>query len=576
MFKLAKMQETLLKRSVDNRERNLENYCQTVIQLDSQAFSSLVDELNLISEHNRTLEEELQFLEQIKNSYEQLYELQLTFKRVCEDYGKELKLSDLSQINIPFINKRLSIISGYLVNQKNIVINKERLDKLNDQLVNEEKNNKFIIERLLNYEKILRENFVSAEGRAIVGGKLQYISVVSEYKEVGYDFKELLQNVELLKSLLSSVSEERDSVEEKLKTANICYNTNPSYDTRLVCDEIGKEFYKVKYKLILLKILQLLVNDYSNFDLFKEKREKILDLLKHRNICLNNLDIQISIDPFSRTKVTEQLEDVAAYSDNSKLIVKIKKEIAELSDRIENMYTENERYSIELNDVEDLIISKIGISDIDISNVVLDFITPIENERKDYLSNQVVEVKECSDLVNMNIVKQKTDSVIKRVNEMISSRHLQTESNAEVLAPELVIVSKPVVKFDKIMETDTLLESVQHQKNDLNNNLENNKVQLDAGINFSIFETVEPFEATPLFTEKVEDADEIHVNKIDSSKLNLSANDGNMGMPDLVWDVQMESVDSKIDGEVEHDFEQQIEELLADNDIDSKIKKLVA
>ena len=57
----------------------------------------------------QNLEEEIQFLEAIKDNYNQLMELQLGFRKVCELYGaKELKLSDLSQLNIDYVDNRIN------------------------------------------------------------------------------------------------------------------------------------------------------------------------------------------------------------------------------------------------------------------------------------------------------------------------------------------------------------------------------------------------------------------------------------------------------------------------------------
>ena len=117
MLKLAKMQETLLKVTVENRQENLEKYKDIVIEIDKQAFASLLEELKQVNDHNQTLEDELQFMEMVSDYYNQLYELQLSFKEVCELYGDNgLQLSDLSQIDIDYINNRKNLIEGYLVN----------------------------------------------------------------------------------------------------------------------------------------------------------------------------------------------------------------------------------------------------------------------------------------------------------------------------------------------------------------------------------------------------------------------------------------------------------------------------
>ena len=211
MFKLARMQESLLRATDLNREENLANYKKTVAQIDAQAFADILEELKHIDEHNQSLEDEVQYLERIKSCYDQLLELQLSFRRVCELYGgDELKLSDLSQLNIQYIENRINTINGYLINLKNIGVNKDRIQALGEQLVIEEKKRELLGSRLLELEEELRRNFVDAEGRIVVDGELQYSSVISEYKKLGLDFEALLLDVSELDRLLAEVVRERE------------------------------------------------------------------------------------------------------------------------------------------------------------------------------------------------------------------------------------------------------------------------------------------------------------------------------------------------------------------------------
>ena len=50
MLKLAKMQETLLKATTNNRQENLKKYKEIVMEIDKQAFSSLLDEIKKVKE----------------------------------------------------------------------------------------------------------------------------------------------------------------------------------------------------------------------------------------------------------------------------------------------------------------------------------------------------------------------------------------------------------------------------------------------------------------------------------------------------------------------------------------------
>lgn len=438
MLKLSKMQETLLKVSdKTNIQSNLNKYINTVMEIDKQAFSGLFDELSQLNEHNRTLEEELQFLEQVKSYYDQLYELQMSFKNVCEMYdNNDLKLSDMSRVDIEYIENRISTINGYLINKKNIVENKKKLQQLNDDLVVEEKNSRVLSERLSSFERDLVDNFINAEGRIIEDGKLQYLSVISEYKNLDYDFELLLRDKLAIDRELTKLNNEKTEVEEKVKVAEICFERSPNSESKQIYNEIKKEYFKIKYRLSLLKILHLLNQECTTYDLFKEKREKILDLIKYRKDCLEKLGVHVSIDPFDRTRVSEQLDMISSLKDNYKSLNKIRKLIAELSERIEEMETQNDRYMLEIKNTKELIIDKMSMSDIDVSSVIIDIDDYVANKKVE--DNQVVSVKDINNGFNMSIINQKTSGVIKRVNEMMNV--ISNPVQDELVVPDLVIV----------------------------------------------------------------------------------------------------------------------------------------
>lgn len=628
MLKQKKMLEALLRVSVENRQENLEKYKNIVMKIDEQAFTSLLNELKQINDHNQTLEDELQFMEMVSDYYNQLYELQLSFKEVCELYGdNDLQLSDLSQIDIDYINNRKNLIEGYLVNSKNIDANKKKLEKLNDSLIEEEKTRMLLSRRLLEYEEILRKNFENAEGRIIVDGKLQYISVISEYKELDYDFKILLYDKDMLKQLLSKVSEDRLEIDEKYKTAEICYNSNPSVDSKHILDDISKEFFKVRYRLTMLKILELLVEDYDSCELFKEKREKLLDLIKYRVVCLKNLGQRISIDPFTRTKIEEQLNATSLMLDNSKKISKIKKEISELSSFVDEMISQNRDYRIDLNETKDLIIDTVSMEDM-VS--LVDIPDSVYFEEQRVSDNQVVSMKDVTDNFNMSIVRQKTGSVIKRVNQMMSGNEVtESDDKIEIVSPELVIVGQPLdeVVVDNMEETkeddtisDELLDVTQFDDITLTNDFDDDKIDVedvvvqedDAELTLkdeednnsisnsydsSIFETVDPFVSMPLFEDRTDEDDlnvseelvDIEDSKEDNEELKIIEEDEDINLeikeepedevPDAFWITQSEDdVNASQDKTIENvvlSFDEQINALLSDKE-KTKIKKLSA
>lgn len=622
MFKLAKMQESLLRATDTNREENLNNYKKTVAQIDGQAFADILEELKHIDEHNQSLEDEVQFLERIKSCYNQLLELQLSFRKVCELYGGEdLKLSDLTQLNIEYIDNRINTINGYLINLRNISENKDKIQQLSEQLVVEEKKRNLFASRLLELEEVLRRNFKNAEGRYLVDGQLQYCSVVSEYKKLDLDFEQLLTDIESLDDLLLLAEKERAEANEKLNTAQLCYDNAPTTESKQILDEIRKDSLKYKYRLTMLKILKLLSQDCDDYDSFREKREQILDLIKYRLACIESLGIRISIDPFARTKVNEQLDSVISMSDNSKTINRIRKEIGQLTARTEEMVSQNSDYLISLSDTKTLLQSSVGMSDIDISMIDVPLEESVLDEVKVVENNQVVRVRSIADALNMSIVGQKTASVIKRVNQMINGSVAVREPETldevvtdDPVVPELVIVPKAVQKkptleteveepveesaptltvvdtspafdtvdnpFDFVPDLSMAVSASEDEKAE-----ETTLVDTGEKVDFSnLFETVVPFTEPEMFADRSEES-LVSENSLSAAELEQLTNkpeedlqlqyNNEDEMPEAFWTTEEESNELTDDNILS--FEDQINALLSsEKGEDVKTRKLVA
>lgn len=588
MLKLAKMQEKLLKMSSNNKESNIEQYKITAAKIDKQAFESLLKELEQVNIHNQSLEEELEFLETIKNYYNQLYELQLSFIRVLEEYNSnKINLSDLKQIDIEYINTRIDTINGYLINKKNLETNKKRLEQLSEELVEEERKNKYQEEKLLEYESALRENFLNAEGRTIEAGKLQYISVQSEYSSLGYNLKHLLENKDELKQELTKIELEQNEIKEKLKAAEICYNSVPNSSSKQILNDIEEEFLKIRYCLTMLKILQYLTINYTEYELFKEKRENLLDLIKYRANCLKKLNINISIDPFERTKIQEQLEMINGQKNNAKIISKIKKEIVNLSERVEEMTQQNEEYLIKLSNKK--IKLTVELKD-NPEQSILNEENKININFEDLLEihtledNQVIGIKEPSAEFNMRIVKDKTNSVIKRVNEMITTEYKE-EIQEDTKTPELVIVESVSPKEEILLEQPTLEpEIIINELSDEPEENTNSKQELS--IDSELFTTTDPFENVLLFQDKVEEEvkpeedleitfEEIKNPELPELKVELDTPTDEM--PEAFWTTQEDNKQESDIKETMPSFDEQIEALLSsDNNNKNLVKKLSA
>lgn len=623
MFKLAKMQEALLKVSNSNVDDNLNKYKSTVIEIDKKAYDAVLEQSRHIDRHNQTLEEELDFLESIKNAYEQLFELQMSFKNICERYGDDtLLLSDLSKLNIEYIENRVNAIKGYLLNKKNIETNKERLQDLNEQLVSEEKSKLTIDQKLLSLEDELRNSFISAEGRNLKDGNLQYTSISDEYKRIDLDLDLLLDNIDLLKEILLRVESEQIEAAEKVRAAEICYSSILTSESRQMLEDANIELLNVKYRIAMLKMIELLHENNDDYDLFIEKRKTLLDLIRFRLSCCEKLGIKVSIDPFSRIKVREQMEMVLALPNNSKKISRIRKEISQLNSWTEEMLSQNSGYLLTLNDTRKIIEDNMSMNDVDITPI-----TTFEEfaAKKEVKNNQVVRVRNVLSKFNMSRARQKTLLVIKRVNDMMGTTHTEeiVQSVDDSVVPELVIspvISNMVdmeqpeeIMVGTIPETEEILfeedDTVAFEDEDIvfgeeevltlpeeqvdTNGLVDVPLQPVLSDNVDLFETVNPFEEPILFNDKVEffvpEAEVVSselqvpslpemfsVEEKKEPTLGLVDAEGTDAMPEAFWVTQddnslIENEDNIIS------FDEQINALLASDDAaEVKIKRKVA
>lgn len=167
-LKLLKMKEKLLEVTEGNQEAALDDYKKLAIEIDNEMYEAIINKIKNTNYHNLPLEEQLKFLTDIEKDYESFNEFQCEFRNVVEKYtDSEFDLSDIGNILIDVIRNRISIISGYLINIKNIERNKEKLEKLNTQLITEEKKKEAIEEKLIQLDDELINNMLNAEGRLI-------------------------------------------------------------------------------------------------------------------------------------------------------------------------------------------------------------------------------------------------------------------------------------------------------------------------------------------------------------------------------------------------------------------------
>lgn len=554
-FKLLKMTESLLSRVDDDRLREdaLDRYAILSKKIDEKSFQELVRRIKEY-EHNQTLEEELDELEEIDNSYIQLEETQYKFKNIYKMYtDKKLSLSELDEIDIEKIRNRKNLVLGYLVNKKNIQELKKQLEEWNEQLINEDKKRANARDKFKRLEDELRKSFVNAEGRKETVSA--YTSVRNEYEDNGMDLNKLIQDKEFMDETYRTITSRRQEKEELLETGKICYESNPSKENKEILDNLRMEAVKVRYQLSLIKIARLIASEMDEYDKLIDKREQLLDLIKKRVSYLGTLGKKFVVDPFGRVKIQEQLGYIeTSLEDNSKIIMRIRKSINEGSNRLEELINDNSTFLSELNaqDME-FICDKKKFGDIDASFVDI-FDTKDDNDdEKIILDNQVVSVRDTSQKFRTNIVREKTSGVIRRVYEMVMNEEIPDSKMEE--APQLVMEEvdndiedilddKTTQPADDMFELDDISsDTYDSDKHDGiissesfvdkdNSNIKEEKPivsipheYLDKINDQSLFENNEgnPFESIKLFDDKAS-------NSLDKTKGNRE----NMSMEDVV------------------------------------------
>lgn len=421
-FKLLKMNESLLSKIKDKEliDKTIKDYSLLAKKIDERNYQEFISRIKN-KKHNQTLEEELSYLEELENEYTQLEELQCKFRNIYSMYcDDELSLSDLSTIKIDKIRERKNLISGYLINIKNIDTTKGELEKFNEQLIFEDKKRTNNRERYLRLEEELKNAFINAEGRKETVSA--YTSVKNEYEENGFDIQRLVNDKEYLNSKLIEVQNIRKEKEDLLKTGKICYENMPSKENKEVLNSLNVDAIVARYQLSLLKIVNLIVNYQDSYDKLLEKREQLLDLIKKRVSYLGTLGKKFVVDPFSRIKIQEQVGYIeTSLEDNTRMISRIRKSINESSNKLEELMNKNSEYLMIIpQEHDDYIVDKLSFSDVDVSsvndNILVGDWTNIVDSVYD---NQVISVKDMPNSFKKDIVSEKTRGVITRVYEMV-------------------------------------------------------------------------------------------------------------------------------------------------------------
>lgn len=581
-YKLLKMNESLLSKlsSDDIRfKKTIDTYKELAIKIDRSNYNDFIDKINNYS-NNQSLQEELEYLDELENGYGQLNEMQCRFRSIYSTYGldDDFKLSDLGSIDIDGIRERRNLISGYLINNKNIADSKKKLDEYNDKLISLNKEEKENSKRYQYLEEELKRMFLDAEGR-IIDSSMKYTSVKMEYSDNEFDLGKLLEDSELLEQTFKQVLSAEMEQKEVLKAVDICYDKMPTKENRETRDVTRIDTVKANYRLALIKIVRLISHYENTYDKIVEKREQLKDLIKKRNEYLNILGKRYAVDPFGRIKIDEQLNYIKTnLRDNAREISRVRKLINEVSNRLDEMTSKNNSFLTEINSSDiSFIKDTTSLSDI---SVGLD--DDLIKQIKVYLDNQVANVRDISSEFKIDRVHEKTDGVISRVYQMISNDAKSEKTS--IYNPELVVENddsnlldndnasifddsdlfdiesdEPMFEFDNIGGTEYLAD-------DSAGSMEIEKEQEDSNLFHDNGDS--PFGNIIFFDDKVGDTKEEIFPQLDTtSSYQLSEVKKEKAVVNEIDDMRMPEVFWKTETKEDNNFEE-IESL------DEQIKKL--
>jgi len=430
--------EEIRNRIANELNISLLKYKELVTEIEHGIYLELKDRLSQLVKVDRTLEEELEQLEEIENFYNQLIEIQTRFKQTYALYSTEtLILSDINKLKIELYLKRKEAIKAYLINKKNINDNKKKIEKINDELISEEQKETRIDKKIAFLDEEIIRRLLSAEGRLLVKEnnqeKLQYTSITNEYQNIGINLEKDGYTGKNLTEL-NSIAEE---TKEKLMAATISYEVLPNIEKKTILDEISLENVTANYQLVMGKLLVEFYTPSKNCVEALQKRERIKDLLKYRQTYITKLGIKYAADPFARLHINEQYEELKQYENNSRIIARLRRELAELNARIETLTTDN------IQNLALLEGSQRAIENGEMSVTVEtneptfnDFITDINPAEVRILDNQVVSVTDVKPNFNYKKTQEITERVLNKVYEILMHPEISIPTEK---TPELII-----------------------------------------------------------------------------------------------------------------------------------------
>lgn len=417
---------------------NYEKYAQKIDAYYNEEFQKKLKDL--ISPKNN-LEEERERLEELiillEDRLEKRSALAGDFHSNTGKYLKNLQLI-VSESELNNKKERLGYITKYLDTTKEIENIKDAIEKLKEELSEEEEKKEEYLEKNKVLEDELYSSFVTSVNKDDYYGNIEEENIIDILNEVSKKAKETKETLDITKESVDSL---------------LSNGVDDEYESYV--EEAKKNYSLWKDREIILKIYKLVINFEDEFKDILEKRETINNLFEERKEINIDSDILLSFENIMLEQSTilknekEILENITNLTSRIEFKEERLKELEEVIKEPEILTILSEYNLANINEEEE------NIDTLD-EKISLDIPSNIENiVVKEYNPYQIISIDDYPNTLNIGLAKLKGTSVRDKVNKKL---------NSEVNIPEFHI---GVIPDDKI----------------LNNNVDNENNSLDIALN---------------------------------------------------------------------------------------------
>ena len=442
--------------SFEEATRKIDGYKQNDYE---EMISSLFSTAPTLEEEKERLEK---LVELITTRLNERAELLREYEEVTSRSIQGLS-SIIEELELENYKKRLASIREYLENNRNIATTEKDLEHLNRELLaSQEQKQK---DERQNYE--LEDKLLNALRNILINNK-DYSDIVDAI-DFEYELEKIAVAIEESKKTLDTF----EKAFYNLTRSGISSEKEVEYSTYVA--DARDTYYQLREKEMLLKLYKLVSESESEYSKLYGKREEIAKILEDRMELRRSLNIarkdiltdfyhvideqknQIRLEKINIDKIHKLIEKIAFKEDK----LSAYKEVIQKSDilailqeyGIIETYKEEpqkkteENVSLKEEEEQKLSFGDLGTMEIDEPELV---------ETINYIPNAIKKVEDVPEGINVSFVKNKANTVMRRVGKALGIDAPKVE-----IVKEVKKVAPPVVSIEpKVIEKPTIVEEV--------------------------------------------------------------------------------------------------------------------